>query len=695
MNFVFLLLFCLLFSCSHNSKAPVVPEIKPKTVHKPLRQMSEPKLVNLVSDSMVIVYSEPRESTATILGNLIFKTEDNKFQPTFVSLKNKFVKFTPDFYAGYCKGTDRNLALNNVYEEKNGYSNIGPGPWGSIGWVKNQSYKINDPDLPIVLTYKEYKDIEFGPELPGKFMISLTEEVEGNEVSSQQMMTFEDMIDPKTGKLVFSPDCSKSKSKKETIAESDEEVINQLPEPMFVDLIPNDFQLGSETFAECNIHDPNIDDKICDVVKKKCQFDGVIADPDDKVSIYSDFRVNELYLDVPWLDRLAKAPRVSGNLFILNGATSFKSASIIAAGTNYSSQIYFSNFVIDLTSKKPVLLKSPSFYRKVIFKVYEKANTESVIANLKIGEVDLGDYSKVLLFTPGNYKIDIKANRVVPENYRAQFKVPTTNSKEPLIVPIYLDRLKTASNFSDYKVEITNRFEFRVWNNLDYEDRSELINFEMTGVTKSGVKNITPFISKNDAHLRVSNEEDFKSLLKDGPLLLKINGTCGEAKAKEQFREIPVYANADKENLIGHIKVVSNGSKTLKYSYLSKDKLESDFAPNFANMYCESRKKIISSHQVFKDANGFSDLGAGPWGERGWVELFPFSLSTSNYEFDLHNIVQGQFTLLWNGKYRITGDEFSEEGDRSSGSSIEVSPDEIMDSEGRFSLSLSCNEIGC
>lgn len=128
------------------------------------REFEVPSLIDLTngqfiidgpsSERFVAIYNSGKIES-TLLGHLHLSFKDNHLSINFVDNKNHIIKYVPDYFIGRCGTHPKFTALQNIVQKQNFFSNIGEGPWGKAGWVRQTRIPLSSEDLPIKFKYQE------------------------------------------------------------------------------------------------------------------------------------------------------------------------------------------------------------------------------------------------------------------------------------------------------------------------------------------------------------------------------------------------------------------------------------------------------------------------------------------------------------------------------------------------------------
>lgn len=659
---------------------------------------SIPGLIDFTDRKETDVYSSPLDSSS--IGSIItFQSEERI--TTYFKNKDGVKEFTPDFFQGHCDFSNKNVSLQNIFEIKNGFSSIGTGPWGKEGWVKDRHYSINSEYLPIGFSYKEWKAVEFGPQVDNKIVASLLQEIEGEKVSSQQIFSFDELRNPKTGKINFSPNCTNVNRTYRPYSVPEE--VKKI-EPYFVDLLPSEFQSG-EFSGLCNLDSKEIDPDKCEISESSCNFEGQFSDNRIVQLMRTTFPVSYLYLELPWISEPIQS-NSSLTYYNFHGVGNISEATVYSVAIIQKkylkmegpliypeNEIQIANHNVNFTKGPPTISK-PLKYRKTYFKVYADDKKELVNSKILLGGVLLNSGKNLVLMSPGNYKVTLKDVDGIAGKYKTSFKIEDSDIDQPVEVPFYISKF--------VRTEPKNNIELSTDNTLILDTKgSDAHISKYTGILHSSQGSIDITNEMSLFSNRFNLSRDINEDKKHGPLRINIQGTCQTIKKKELYKDIPLYDTSNKYKQLGFVRARLEDDKRVNYYFIS-NVIEEPFELNYANFYCEAKGKMIGTHQVFKTAPGMANLGSGPWGDDGWIEAYPYTLSASDFSFNYLGLTDGFFSIKDDGTFDFTGNRSTEDGQNEDGESIYSNTREtinlnlidITDQTGQFRLAPSC-DLGC
>lgn len=122
------------------------------------RESEVPSLVDFSGGQFVVdgpagnrsipIYSSSNQDSP-LLGTIHLDFKNNQLIAHFINDKNQSIEYVSDIFQGRCGIDFRFSALQNVVEQVNVFSNIGKGPWGEAGWVRESRFPITRADLPV------------------------------------------------------------------------------------------------------------------------------------------------------------------------------------------------------------------------------------------------------------------------------------------------------------------------------------------------------------------------------------------------------------------------------------------------------------------------------------------------------------------------------------------------------------------
>src|SRR5690606_32578213 len=224
----------------------------------------------------------------------------------------------------------------------------------------------------------------------------------------------------------------------------------------------------------------------------------------------------------------------------------------------------------------------------------------------------------------------------------------------------------------DYKNnrELTLSWDSKVNESIYFKDlRSITLN-------KIKDKNLSNFfiIQKGIPKVSPIKEEDFKRFISRFPTYrMKASGICFTATPKEKIKEFPIKKSprGDEEEIGSIIINYSRLNNSVKTLLKTGDKTK-EINISFFETNCRGEGHVSTSYPI-KEVNGkYVNLGRGPWGEEGWVELKYKPIEKWGASFELGELRSVGFTKNGDGKYLVTGinmerseTEINEVGDES------------------------------
>lgn len=182
-----------------------------------------------------------------------------------------------------------------------------------------------------------------------------------------------------------------------------------------------------------------------------------------------------------------------------------------------------------------------------------------------------------------------------------------------------------------------------------------------------------------------SNDPKYVSLIPSelgaGPEAIKVN--------------ISVYSEANlKSNSNGTIKSAYNSENAEKVEiYFQNSKEERlAFKPNLVSGFCEASYQKNLFLQICKSyTDKWCNLGKGPWGEKGWVNLEPQDIFKSDLRFTFDNFAGASISKDEKGIYRAIG------FDRTTNKNKDgvVKRDMLITKEGKLKASVDCKPYSC
>lgn len=175
--------------------------------------------------------------------------------------------------------------------------------------------------------------------------------------------------------------------------------------------------------------------------------------------------------------------------------------------------------------------------------------------------------------------------------------------------------------------------------------------------------------------------------------LLPIDGDTTKTqdnRKKEDTRIVAVYQQPDsKSQKIGEIEI-NYYAKEGVFNFLNGkiDEFELDIYSGICHTINDGEKRV-QLRSVVESKDGWSNLGAGVWGDMGWIEVRAELLLRSDFRFNISWMSSANVKRFDNGKVLFTPSaDYYEESD------TELPVRDLVDSEGRFRYKLEC-EGGC
>lgn len=165
-------------------------------------------------------------------------------------------------------------------------------------------------------------------------------------------------------------------------------------------------------------------------------------------------------------------------------------------------------------------------------------------------------------------------------------------------------------------------------------DKSSITRFfekKQISLVQKGIRTDVSSIFKSspDSFLR-TEKEIFTPKLVHSPARLEIKGTCKVSEFKPQSVTLPVFSDSGKTKKKGDL--IASFDDGVSYQYVESGK-KSEFIPNISHGYCMNSEAHLGIQRVVAAENSLSNLGKGPWGKDGWIEMAPSRLFNSDFIF--------------------------------------------------------------
>ena len=199
------------------------------------------------------------------------------------------------------------------------------------------------------------------------------------------------------------------------------------------------------------------------------------------------------------------------------------------------------------------------------------------------------------------------------------------------------------------------------------------------------------FDSSSDEFLRLVNDDAFIALLSShSPSRMQIKGICKVSEFKPQLEVLPIFGDSDKNKKVGEFNIsYDNG---VSYQYSGSDGKKSAFVPNLYNGYCENSERYLGIQKIVDSKEILSDLGEGPWGKHGWIEIPSEKLFSSDFVFSVPKL--GAIKLKPSDKFDVLKFDYYEGEGHSENEVREVKRDDLISPDGILNVKMDC-ETGC
>lgn len=142
-------------------------------------------------------------------------------------------------------------------------------------------------------------------------------------------------------------------------------------------------------------------------------------------------------------------------------------------------------------------------------------------------------------------------------------------------------------------------------------------------------------------------------------------------------------------------KIVSSkhgvGSEILKVHF-ERHKEEIPFKPNLVSGFCESSyQKILFRQSCESTSDEWCNLGKGPWGEAGWVNLKPRSVFDPDLRFTFGNYAGANIQKDEKGIYNASGFDRTNHEQKDG----ILKREELIDSDGKLKIQVDCKPYSC
>lgn len=338
---------------------------------------------------------------------------------------------------------------------------------------------------------------------------------------------------------------------------------------------------------------------------------------------------------------------------------------------------------VDLGRSKEIELTPKNNYRSMkidLSKLNLETDTPVELFGQSVGDVSK-DKTLIIHLTPGTYNLVFTFGYA---NTKASKSITVGASNDENSEVIVLEESKNSKNlnFEHMITRIAPPIEKNSINRF-FESKS------MSLVQNNNKTDVTSLFTSSPESFLGAEKEDFEPKLIHSPAKLEIQGMCKVSEFKPQPESFPIYSDAGKKKKIGDLQASFNDGAS--YQYIENG-MKSEFKPNIYSGFCTNSEKHLGVQRVIGSEEILSDLGEGPWGKHGWIELTAYTLFGSNFTFNVPAL--GAVKLEATEKEDVFKFDYYESDGHSGDEVREVKRDSLVGPDGSLKVKIDCDS-GC
>lgn len=608
------------------------------------------------------------QTLTKLLGSVIIKYDGISFQSTFKSADGKETPFVPDFYIGKCSAGDSFSAFHSVHEVKDRLARIGEGPWGKQAWVNTRLVEFDRLDLKyqyngesvsdyVMVRWDNYVQLQpYNPEFKQYF---------------SYYMPVTTLLQGLPHHIDFKIACNNPFSGQFA------------DEPMVVDLVPGDFAPYGENFPRAHNKTVMGEAFACKLINEH-YWDMSYQ----KVNLTIDKSVDAIFLTYADSKHMNYPNKISESQFYFSNVRPNSSPNFftITEGQNIKVSIFKSDLLDEKMESTNINLKSADKFirHKFVPSVIPKDSIVKIfVSNFELGQLSTSKPLEID-FSPGEYPLKIRTISLNDESTEDYFNITvsadqtgekTINLKDVRMQKhfylSYNDKAGTISTHDNVLVQSVERFSY----------------------VKDSVINLTSFLVPKT--IVVNRPEELKQMIKRGDAgSIIVEGTCLRTEPKPSFHSIPIHSSSsDASEVLGALKLKSNDYDVgVSVTFIRQDGYTTKFKPNYFQQGCERSNKVLLLHQVNQTKGDWSDLGKGPWGNSGWINVAAKPLFANDFVFEVDGVGYGRLEKKSKDLYVFTPEPYygSEEDPKPK----DVPKSNLINKNGTVKPKIIC-ELGC
>lgn len=260
-----------------------------------------------------------------------------------------------------------------------------------------------------------------------------------------------------------------------------------------------------------------------------------------------------------------------------------------------------------------------------------------------------------------------------------KFKCETTSATltRPQLFNIKYERNKRYYQFSKFGEVVKSGL-------IGKSYSKDLISIEeiyLDGFSNSNLRSSFEF--KNDELYVLPKINISEEMLRTS--VIRIKGTCEEATYVTKL-DYPVYDRPDlKGARLGLIEITVKPTLSKPWISVRYNGVDFDFpGPILPNYFCDVADSSFVYFFAMNIMEGWSDLGKGPWGKSGWVNVAASKFFDTQVTFFHEEREHIQFKYLGDGKVQSSGEGYEPK----------IVPLSDIYEEGKLKVEIDCNR-GC
>lgn len=580
--------------------------------------------------------------------------------------------FRPDYYVGKCRHSEKHAGIQRILEVKQSKSRIGEGPWGKQAWTNSRVVEFEY--LPLQYTFNGNSISNFMVRGDNYLSFSVFDS-DLEAYSSYQMPVDFFFNEPKN--VNFELDCD---------SYSSQEIVNKT-EALTIDLAPQGFapfgerhysQMVSESHSEKERSFP------CKLIHEEySHFSRVNLSlsidkaPDLIIMTYADSKM------------LSYPSRVSDTKFMFDEVRPKSSPIFFTLSQREGIQlsIHTGNSIMqEMRDTQITLIQPEKFYKHKITipSVSEDSLIKIYVSNLELGHISPSKPFEFAL-SRGEYPMKIRTLRLNGESTEDHFIIKV--EEDPKSAERIVD-LSKVQMFKHLYLHYSDKS-----GDLSTNDVVTVKTLQKFSYVRDKEIDLSSYVQSNT--LKPKNPAQLRDYLKPlGAGSLIAQGICNQSDTKKSYHSITVYSSpAETSNPLGAIKIKNNNESTgLDISFFKNDGSFKKFKPNFFSEGCENAESILAIHRVANVSGDWSDLGQGPWGQSGWVNIKAESVFERNLVFDVKGFGYGRLKKKTNKLYIFSPESYY--GSDQDPNPKEVPRSKLINDEGKILPEIIC-QLGC